>query len=140
MEHVLAPRGGPYRNRKPREEKNKKQSLISRQRGRNGRVRDFAYTERVRSNTKHVWDRHRHGLCAGEGGMQTVAEEQTVITSVSMGIRRSGGGTLGRRLGQTEASDNPCGSMRVKSSPTARPTVRRRKAKGKKRYNRPCWS
>ena len=107
-----------------------KQNPISRRRGRNGRVRDFAYTERVRSNTKHVWDRHRHGLCAGEGGMQTVAEEQTVITSVSMGIRRSGGGTLGRRLGQTEASDNPCGSMRVKSSPTARPTVRRRKAWG----------
>ena len=63
MEHVLAPRGGPYRNRKPREEKNKKQSLISRQRGRNGRVRDFAYTERARRNTKRIKDRHRQRLC-----------------------------------------------------------------------------
>ena len=44
------------------------------------------------------------------------------------GYEKGGGGTQGRRLGQTEASDNQCRSMRIKS-PLTRPTVRRRKAK-----------
>ena len=35
---------------------------ISRQKGRNGRVRNFAYTERARRNTKRTKDRHRPGL------------------------------------------------------------------------------
>ena len=37
-----------------------------------------------------------------------------------------------QRLGQTEASDNPCGSTRIKSSLT-RPTVRWRKPKGNRK-------
>ena len=35
---------------------------MSRQRGWNGRVRDFAHTERARRLIKHVQARHRHGL------------------------------------------------------------------------------
>ena len=68
MEHVLARRGslkqgGQCWKRKLRKEEKQKLNRISEQRGRNGRVRDFAYTERTRRNTKHIQDEHRHGLC-----------------------------------------------------------------------------
>ena len=65
---------------------------------------------------------------AGEGGTQTVAEEQNISPRPAWEYKEGGGGTQGQRLGQTEASDNPCGSMRMKSSLT-RATVRRKKAK-----------
>ena len=76
---------------------------------------------------------------AGEGGTQTVAEERNLLSRTVWGYEVGGEGTQGRRLGQTEASDDRCDTMRIKSSLT-RPTVRRRKPKGnKKRYNH-SWS
>ena len=65
---------------------------------------------------------------AGEGGTQAADEERNLSPRPVWGYEESGGGTQGLRLGQTEASDNPCGSMRMKSSLT-RPTVRWRKTK-----------
>ena len=69
---------------------------------------------------------------AGEGGTQAVAEERNLSPRPVWGYEEGGGGAKGRRLGQTEASDNPCGSMCVKRSLT-QPTVRRRKATGNKK-------
>ena len=69
---------------------------------------------------------------AGECRTQTVAEDRNLSPRPVWRYEEVGGGTQGRRLGQTEASDNPCGSMRIKSSLT-RPTVRRRKAKGNRK-------
>ena len=69
MEHVVARRSslkqwGQYRNRETTQgEKKKKQNTTSWQRGRNGRVRDFAYTERAGINKKLIKYRHRHDLC-----------------------------------------------------------------------------
>ena len=65
---------------------------------------------------------------AGECRTQTVAEDRNLSPRPVWRYEEVGGGTQGRRLGQTEASDNPCGSMRIKSSLT-RPMIRRRKAK-----------
>ena len=74
-------------------------------------MRDFAYTERARRNTKHVKDRHRHGLCniAREKAERKRSLNIEIYHSAGMGIRRRRRGNVGRRLGQTEASDNRCG-------------------------------
>ena len=66
---------------------------------------------------------------AGEGGTQTVTEERNLSRRLVRGYEEGEGGTHGRRLGQTETSEHPCGSVRIKNS-LARPTVRRKKAKG----------
>ena len=68
MEDLVARRrsfkwGGQYWNRQTTQGEKQKQNPISRQRGRNGRVREFAYPERARRNMKHIKGRHRHGLC-----------------------------------------------------------------------------
>ena len=67
MEHIVARRSshkqwGQYRNRITQGEI-PTQNPILRQRGRNGRVRDFAYTERTRRNAKQTNGSRRHGLC-----------------------------------------------------------------------------
>ena len=51
----------------------------------------------------------------GEGGTQTVLEEQNPLPRPILGYEEGGRGTQGRRLGQTEASDNRCGSTCIKS-------------------------
>ena len=58
---------------------NKNETPISRQRGQNGRVRDFADTERAKKNTKHIKERCRYGQCY-------IAKTKS-ITSASIGIR-----------------------------------------------------
>ena len=68
MDHEVAQRNslkewGQHRHRETTQGERQKQSPISRQRGRSGCVRDFAYSERTKRNTIHVEDRHRHGLC-----------------------------------------------------------------------------
>ena len=69
---------------------------------------------------------------AGEDGTQTVAEERNLLSRTVWGYEVGGEGTQGRRLGQTEASENQCGSLPVKSS-LSWPTVRRRKANGNRK-------
>ena len=64
---------------------------------------------------------------AGECRTQTVAEDRNLSPRPVWRYEEVGGGTQGRRLGQTEASDNQWGSMRIQS-PRTWPTVRRRKA------------
>ena len=59
MEDLVARRrsfkwGGQYWNRQTTQGEKQKQNPISRQRGRNGRVREFAYPERARRNMKHI--------------------------------------------------------------------------------------
>ena len=43
----------------------------------------------------------------GKDGTQTVAEERNLLSRTVWGYEVGGEGTQGRRLGQTEASDNP---------------------------------
>ena len=69
MKHDVAQRvslkqWGQYWNRETTRGERQKQSPISRQRDRSVCVRDFAYNERtIRRSTKHIKDRHLHGLC-----------------------------------------------------------------------------
>ena len=58
--------------------KKQKQNPISPQRGRNGRVRDFADTEHTKKNTKRIKETWLWSMLyrAGKGGIQTVAEDK----------------------------------------------------------------
>ena len=93
MEHVVARRSslkqwGQYRNRETTQgEKKKKQNTTSWQRGRNGRVRDFAYTERAGINKKLIKYRHRHDLCniVREKAERKRSQKTKYITSTSIG-------------------------------------------------------
>ena len=60
-------------------EKNKNENPISRQRGRNGRVRDFADTARTKRNTEHIKEIYRCGqsyIAREKDGIQTVAGDE----------------------------------------------------------------
>ena len=66
-------------NHAKREKKtNKSENPILRQRGRNGRVRDFADTKRAKRNTKHLKERilTANLISRGKRGIQTVAEDE----------------------------------------------------------------
>ena len=67
---------------------------------------------------------------AGEGGTQSVAEERNRSPRPTWGYEEIGGETQGQRLGQSEASYNLCGSMRIMGSPT-RPGERQRETEKK---------
>ena len=57
----------------------KNENPIPRQRGRNGRVRDFADTERDKRNTKNKKQKHRYGQCyiaREKAEYKTVAEDE----------------------------------------------------------------
>ena len=76
-------------NHAKREKTNKNENPISGQRGRNGRVRDFADTERAKRNTKHTKERHRYCQCyiAREKTEYKRSLKTKSITLTSMGIR-----------------------------------------------------
>ena len=75
--------------REKKNETKRNENPISRQRSRNGRVRDFADTERSQRNTKHIKDRHRYSQCyiAREKDEYKRSLKTKSITSTSMGIR-----------------------------------------------------
>ena len=80
-----------------REKRNKQnENPISRQRGRNGRVRDFPDTGRAKRNTKHAKERHRCGQCyiVREKAEYKRSLETKSITS-AMGIRKRRRGNAG---------------------------------------------
>ena len=80
-----------------REKRNKQnENPISRQRGRNGCVRDFPDTGRAKRNTKHAKERHRCGQCyiVREKAEYERSLETKSITS-AMGIRKRRRGNAG---------------------------------------------
>ena len=91
---------GTGNHAKRKKKQTKKESPISRQRGRNGCVRDFADTERTKRNTKHIKEKtsSRPMLYrAGKVGIQTVDEDEIYRlgqygdTNKAEGERRDGG-------------------------------------------------
>ena len=98
--------------------------------------------QRAKRNAKHMKDRHRHGLCliAREKRNASGRWRTKSSTSASMGMRQRRRGTQRWRIGQTEASNNPCGKIFVSELTwTAYDKAEEDKGKHKKRYNRPCW-
>ena len=115
-----------------REKRNKQnENPISRQRGRNGCVRDFPDTGRAKRNTKHAKERHRCGQCyiAREKAEYERSLETKSITS-AMGIRKRRRGNAGTASWSDRGIGQPLRQYACQS-PLARPTVRRRRRKAK---------